>query len=78
MKRRVQGASKRRPGRKAGASGTSTTHSREWQHPFVDVFKQFSVGTWSTAEKRGDVHRVLVRPWRPAAGGSRVFVVCIV
>jgi hypothetical protein len=34
----------------------------EWQHPFVNVLKEFAVEKFVLAEKHGDVQRLMVRP----------------
>lgn len=31
-----------------------------WQHPFVNVFKEWKVGEWKQASRRGRVTRLLV------------------
>lgn len=41
------------------ASSTSTL----WQHPYVDVFKEFKIlpiSDWKQCKKHGDVHEVFV------------------
>ena len=32
-----------------------------WQHPYVNLFKQFGVGQWKKCSKEGDVSSVMVR-----------------
>lgn len=36
-----------------------------WQHPYVDVFKHYNIGTdWKRTEKKGDVKEYLVTTHR--------------
>ena len=32
-----------------------------WQHPFVNIFKQYKIETWNKVKKEGNVQKLLDR-----------------